>query len=41
MIATESVNGENVATTVYISAISQPANIAVPPARQTTPMPGM
>jgi len=41
MIETESVNGENVTTTVYISALNQPVNIAVPPASQTTPMPGM
>jgi hypothetical protein len=41
MIETESVNGENVTTTVYISAINQPVHVTAPPAGQTAPMPGM
>jgi hypothetical protein len=41
MIETESVNGQNVTTTVNISAINQPVHITVPPASQTAPMPGM
>jgi len=41
MIETESVNGENVTTTVYISAINQPIHVTAPPASQTAPMPGM
>ena len=41
MIETESVNGENVTTTVNISAINQPVHVTVPPASQTAPMPGM
>jgi len=41
MIEAESVNGENVTTTVYISAINQPVHVTAPPASQTAPMPGM
>jgi hypothetical protein len=41
MIETGSVNGENVTTTVYISAINQPVHVTAPPAGQTAPMPGM
>ena len=41
MVETESVSGENVTTTVYISAINQPVHITVPSASQTAPMPGM
>ena len=41
MIETESVNGQNVTTTVNISAINQPVHVTVPPASQTAPMPGM
>lgn len=41
MVETESVNGENVTTTVNISAINQPVRVTVPPASQTAPLPGM
>ena len=41
MIETESVNGQNVTTTVNISAINKPVHVTVPPASQTAPMPGM
>jgi hypothetical protein len=37
----ETVNGENVNTTVYINGINQPVHIVVPPASQTTSIPGL
>jgi len=41
MTEVESINGENVNTTVNINSINQPVHIAVPPAGQTAPMPGL
>jgi hypothetical protein len=41
MIEAESINGENVNTTVKINSINQPVHVAVPPAGQTAPMPGL
>ena len=37
----ETDNGENINTTVYINGINQPVHIAVPPASQTTQIPGL
>ncbi len=37
----ETVNGENISTTVNITSINQPVHIAVPPASQTGSMPGL
>jgi hypothetical protein len=41
IIETETVNGTSINTTVLISAINQPVHITVPPASQTTSMPGL
>jgi hypothetical protein len=38
--ASESINGENVTTTVNVTAINQPVRITVPPASQTSAPPG-
>jgi hypothetical protein len=41
LIEAETSNGETISTTVYINGINQPVHIVVPPASQTTQLPGL